>query len=114
MRPHRIAHCGKSEEQFVREIGVHDGVQWNFAVIGEALSRLRRIDSDTYGRITDSNKIVGFRNQLLHGYAVIDDTITWQILRKDFPLLVNEIGLLLREPDRSLPADFDPGSPPSC
>src|SRR5215203_1753588 len=80
--------AGKTEQEFVQEIGVHDGVQWNFAVIGEALSKLRRLDPDTCGRISDASKIVGFRNQLLHGYAVIDDTITWQILRKDFPLLV--------------------------
>lgn len=65
--------AGKTEAQFVGEIGTHDGVQWNFAVIGEALSKLRRVDPDTCQRISEWGKIISFRNQLIHGYHVIDD-----------------------------------------
>jgi uncharacterized protein with HEPN domain len=50
--------------------------QLGFGVIGEALAQLRRFDESAAKQITDHTKIIGFRNQLLHGYGVVDDRIT--------------------------------------
>jgi len=50
-------------------------------------------------RITGYQKIVGFRNVLIHGYAAINDSITWRIVRKHLPVLVRELDGLLAEPE---------------
>jgi uncharacterized protein with HEPN domain len=59
----------KTLKDFLEQRSVRDATQWNFCVIGEALSQLRRVDEPTAERITDHWKIVGLRNQLIHGYG---------------------------------------------
>src|SRR5829696_6364892 len=59
---------------------LRDAVQWNFCVIGEAVAQLARIEPGTAERLTDYRKIIGLRNQLIHGYGVIDNNITWDIV----------------------------------
>jgi len=55
---------------------VRQAVQWNFAVIGEALAHLHRIDAATAEQITGWRRIIGLRNQLIHGYGMIDHAVT--------------------------------------
>jgi uncharacterized protein with HEPN domain len=43
-------------------------VYYQFVIIGEALSQLRRLDEPTFDRISEASRIVGFRNQVIHGY----------------------------------------------
>lgn len=44
-------------------------------IIGEALNSLRRADPDTASRIPSIHRIIGLRNVLAHGYAVVDDRV---------------------------------------
>ena len=76
---------------------LRSGVYWKFAVIGEAMSQLRRIDEPTFDGITESWRIVGFRNQIIHGYASIEDSITWDIIQEKLPVLLAEVTALLGE-----------------
>jgi uncharacterized protein with HEPN domain len=64
-------------------------------VIGEALRQLRKIDQATAERLTDQNKIVGLRNQLIHGYSSINTDITWEIVQKHLSVLIGELQTLL-------------------
>ena len=66
-------------------------------MIGEALSQLRKIDESTYDRISENWKIVGLRNQLIHGYGVINNSITWDIIQAKLPILIRELTELLAE-----------------
>ena len=75
---------------------LRSAVQWNFAVIGEALSQPYRIDPAAVEAISEWNRIIGFRNQLIHGYGVIRDTITWDIIEQKLPTLIDEVKRLLR------------------
>jgi uncharacterized protein with HEPN domain len=61
------------------------------------LSRLRQQDDATTQRITEHMRIIGFRNQIIHGYGLIDDEITWRIIEQKLPVLVLELEQLLRE-----------------
>jgi len=70
---------------------LRDAVQWNFCVIGEALAQLRRRDPATSDKITDHAKIIALRNQLIHGYGVIDHRITWDNVEKKPPILIREL-----------------------
>jgi uncharacterized protein with HEPN domain len=75
---------------------LRSGIYWKFVVIGEALSQLKRIDEPTYSSISESWRIVGFRNQIIHGYSAIKDTVTWQIIQDKVPVLRMELAELLQ------------------
>ncbi len=72
-------------------------MQWNFAVIGEALAQLHRTDPETAERINEWQRIIAFRNQLIHGYGVIKNEITWDIIEKKVPILQADVQSLLAE-----------------
>jgi uncharacterized protein with HEPN domain len=74
-----------------------DAANWNFCVIGEAMSQLKRIDEPTALRITDHWKIVGLRNQPIHGYGVINNRSTWDIIQGKLPVLIRELTGILGE-----------------
>lgn len=67
-----------------------------FITIGEALSRLEKIDASKVAQISEHAKIIAFRNILVHGYDVIDDAIVWQVIQQHLPVLNKQINDLLR------------------
>ncbi len=48
-----------------------DAVERQFLIIGEALNRLHRANSELAEKIPDLREIMGFRNVLAHGYYTI-------------------------------------------
>ncbi len=86
---------GKTREQYLADGELRDAVQWNFLVIGEALSQLHKLDPGAAEGITQWRRIVGFRNQLIHGYGVIKSEITWDIVESKVPLLRADVRKLL-------------------
>jgi uncharacterized protein with HEPN domain len=89
---------GMSRDAFLTQPQVRDAVNWNFSVIGEALSQLRKSDSQTAERITEWHRIIAFRNQLIHGYAVVKNEITWDIVEKKLPMLIADLRNLMAAP----------------
>lgn len=89
---------GKTRHNYLAEQALRDAVQWNFAVIGEALSKLQKIDAPTTDLITECRRIVAFRNQLIHGYGVIHHGITWDIIQNKLPILLTDLRTLLKNP----------------
>jgi uncharacterized protein with HEPN domain len=75
---------------------VKAAVERKFLVIGEAMIRLRREHSETLNKITDQEKIIGFRNVLVHGYEIIDDATVWSAIRDSIPTLQREVEDLLK------------------
>lgn len=103
------ATAGFNLEMFDRVDVVRKAVQWDFAVIGEAMNRLRQIDEDAARRITSWRRIIDFRNQLIHGYDIIRNSITWNIVTVHLPVLIEELELLLSE-DETFEKKSDDGS----
>ena len=90
---------GKSDTDYQGSKLLHSAVQWNFAVIGEALAALNKVDPTTAARISESARIIAFRNQLIHGYRVINHQISWTVIQTKLPILVREPrGLLPVQP----------------
>lgn len=85
----------KTKEQYMETPELRDAVQWNFAVIGEALGQLHNIDPEMAERITEWRRIIAFRNQLIHGYGVIKNGITWDIIERKVPTLRLDVRSLL-------------------
>ena len=87
---------GKSLDDLAKDKLLRSGIYYQFMIIGEALAQLRQADPPTAERISESSRIIGFRNQVIHGYAKIDDEITWRIIQDKLPILICELDELLR------------------
>jgi len=70
-------------------------VERDFEIIGEALNRIKSTDDELLGKISEHHRIIGFRNILIHGYDVVDETIVWQAVTKHLPILIGEIKKIL-------------------
>lgn len=68
---------GKSYEDVVEDRGLQLILERLFEVLGEALSRLRKLDEATFERIAEGHRIIGTRNLLAHGYDIVDHAILW-------------------------------------
>lgn len=72
-------------------------VERQFEIIGEALSKLARLDADVAARVSEHRRVIAFRNILIHGYADVDHRLVWDIVETKLPLLRSEIESLLAD-----------------
>jgi uncharacterized protein with HEPN domain len=92
--------AGKEFEEYERDPMLRLAVERAFAIIGEALAQLARVDATRAVRITDLRSIVAFRNILVHAYAQIDDRIVWGIVQSKLPVQIREVAVLMNEADQ--------------
>lgn len=69
-------------------------VERNLEIIGEAMNRILREDPNF--QIENSRRIVGFRNQIIHGYDAVSDESVWGIIVNHIPNLKKEINKLIK------------------
>jgi hypothetical protein len=65
----------------------------------EAVASLTRLEPSLSERISHSRRIIGFRNQLAHDYAAVNDTVVWAIALGEVPVLREECQAILAERD---------------
>ena len=88
---------GKTFSDYEREAMLRAAIEREFTIIGEAMSQLARRDEAAAARITDSSRIIAFRNVLVHGYTFVDSRLVWQAVTENLPALVGEVETLLAE-----------------
>lgn len=82
---------GKSFDDFKGDRGLQLVVERELEIIGEALARLRRDFPDIAARIADTDKIIGLRNVLAHGYDALEYEILWDIVENKIQNLQRDI-----------------------
>jgi uncharacterized protein with HEPN domain len=94
--------AGHTFDEYAADRWFRRGVEREFEIIGEALSRLERLAPATAARVTSLRRIIDFRNRIIHGYDSVDDVIVWRTIEHHLPLLLEEVRALLEaNPPRS-------------
>jgi uncharacterized protein with HEPN domain len=75
---------------------VRSAVEREFTIIGEAVNALTRSEPDLAAGVSHARLIVGFRNQLVHDYASVDDETVYAIAMRDVSVLRSECAALLQ------------------
>jgi len=68
-------------------------IERNLEIIGEAMNRILVIDTNF--PIENARRIVGLRNQIIHGYDSVSDENIWAIIINHLPKLQLEINNLI-------------------
>jgi uncharacterized protein with HEPN domain len=69
-------------------------IKRNLEIIGEAMNRILKEDPDF--TIENARRIVGLRNQIIHGYDSISDESIWGVVINHLPNLRTEIENLIK------------------
>ncbi len=83
----------KNFKDFQKDIKTRRAVERNIEIIGEAMSRILKIDPNI--KISHTRKIVDTRNRIIHGYDSVSEDILWGIVIRNLPDLEREVKVLL-------------------
>jgi uncharacterized protein with HEPN domain len=79
--------------EFQKDIKTRKAVERNIEIIGEAMSRILKIDP--LFPIEASRKIVDTRNRIIHGYDSVSEDVLWLIIINYLPTLKKQVKELL-------------------
>jgi uncharacterized protein with HEPN domain len=88
---------GRRFEDYVGDALLRSGVERQFEIVGEALRCALELDPDLASEVTDTGRIVAFRNRLIHGYASVSDRLVWGVIENNLATLREEVAALLDE-----------------
>jgi uncharacterized protein with HEPN domain len=95
-----ILEAAKDVQLFVGEMSFDEyhadkltkaAVERKFEIIGEALGRLARQSPEIARNIRDHEKIIAFRNVVIHGYDVVSDPIVWDVIQNKLSMLIEDV-----------------------
>lgn len=85
----------KRFEEYSKDILLKRAIERDLEIIGEAMNRIFKEDSNV--EITNAKRIIGLRNQIIHGYDSISDENIWGIVIIHLPKLKQEIEKLIQK-----------------
>jgi uncharacterized protein with HEPN domain len=91
--------AGKTFAEYVADPMLQSAVERQLEIVGEALAQLARTDPATASQIGEYQRIIAFRNILIHGYAEIDNRIVWNVLELKLPVVLSQASSLLGDED---------------
>ncbi len=53
------------------------------------------MDDEFLAGVSEHNRIIGFRNILIHGYDIVDEMVVWKAVADHLPILLKEIQMIL-------------------
>ena len=86
----------RSFEDYNQDEYLRSAVERQFEIVGEALTRIRKIDDEISDSIEGSREAISFRNILAHGYDSVDNVIVWSIIENDLSKLIESLEKIIR------------------
>ena len=83
--------AGKSFEDYRSDPLLRSGVERQFEIVGEAMSQMMRVEPRMEEHFSDVGRIIAFRNYLIHGYSSVSDEAVWGIVKRNLPVLVEDV-----------------------
>ncbi len=80
-----FVHKEKSFFEYKNDLILRRAIERNLEIIGEAVNRILKENPEF--KIENARKIIGLRNQIIHGYDSISDENIWGILINHLPVL---------------------------
>jgi uncharacterized protein with HEPN domain len=87
----------QSFEDYRQDLMFRSAAERQLMIVGEALNKAIRLDSEIEQRIPDARDIIRLRNIIAHGYAIVENATVWGIVQADVPVLHEQIKELLTE-----------------
>jgi uncharacterized protein with HEPN domain len=92
----------KSFAEYENDILLRSAVERQLMIVGEALNQARQLRPSVTDEIAAFQRIVDFRNILVHGYSKVENATVWGIVRRHVPPLLEQLnGLLATLPEDS-------------
>jgi uncharacterized protein with HEPN domain len=85
----------KTYEGYRGDILLKRAIERNLEIIGEAISRILKEDPEF--KIENARRIIGLRNQIIHGYDSVSDENIWGIIVNHLPGLKANVKNLISE-----------------
>ena len=95
-----VASIPNDFEEYVRHPMIKRAVERNLEIIGEAVTRILKEDPNF--PLDHARRIIGLRNQIIHGYDTVSDENIWAILKNHLPKLGIEVAELIKKEERAL------------
>lgn len=80
-------------DEYASDVLLKRAIERNLEIIGEAMSRILKEDPNF--SIENAKRIVGLRNQIIHGYDSVSNENIWGIVINHLPRLKVEIDKFL-------------------
>jgi uncharacterized protein with HEPN domain len=87
--------AGKEFADYQQDPMLRMAVERALTIIGEALSQLAKLDSAIAAQFSEYQRIIAFRNVLIHAYAEVDDRIVWEVIERKLPALHQQAASLM-------------------
>jgi uncharacterized protein with HEPN domain len=84
----------KKFSEYTKDIILKRAIERNLEIIGEAMNRILKEEPDF--TIENTRRIVGLRNQIIHGYDSVSDENIWGIVVNHIPKLKSEVEQLIK------------------
>jgi uncharacterized protein with HEPN domain len=85
----------KTYENYKKNSLLKRAIERNLEIIGEAINRI--LKEDPSFPVENSLRIVGLRNQIIHGYDSVSDENIWGIVTIHLPKLKAEINSMINK-----------------
>lgn len=80
-------------EEYSTDIILKRAIERDLEIIGEAMNRILRENPEI--EIDNARRIIGLRNQIIHGYDTVSDENIWGIIMIHLPKLQKEVDALI-------------------
>jgi uncharacterized protein with HEPN domain len=91
--------AGRSVRDYESDRPFRSAVERELQIIGEAVLQLHRVAPHLAARLSDHQKIIGFRHVLVHGYDSLKPETVWDVIETKLAVLLHEVQGLLDELD---------------